>query len=454
MAPTSQISVVPAFTLFPLRLTLEQSRPLDPRSHPSVRAYRPDLDRAWLHSAGFETTLEAGCAYARGPFRAQLAWRGAWGEHLPARGRLEEATIAWRTSHFAARVGRASIRWAPAAEADLLVSANARPLDHVRFSARSDRLRRLGGLLTGVFDAESFLACLDDPHREVPNPLLWGMRAGWTPNAWLRIEAQRTIMLGGAGRGERFTPRDVWDIFWGRGEGSAADATGPEHFSHRESDSKFAWQTTLHPPEQGPWRLGLYDLEIFGVYAGEDRLSGLMPLAPGRAWGVRAHPTRSLAASFVYASTAVRENIWYHHKVYTDGYTYRGVPLGHPMGADAKTWQLGLFAQLSEGTLASLRIAREKRGIYAIARGIEPGGHWRWAVTLCAPGPRLGRAADVADGTPTTRITATLGGATAWGSELISGRLAEGFARLAIEWVPGGQPLAIDRALVWGDGGE
>jgi hypothetical protein len=433
--------------LAPLRLdrtvfTLTQSRPF------SGTSYLPDLDMGWRHSAGLEAALETGALLTHGPFRAHVQWRGAWGRELPARGRFGTAYLAWVSPRFDIRIGRASIHWAPATGADLLISMNARPLDHLRVCVRSGR----APWTRGVFDAETFLAYLDDRNREIADPLLWGMRAGWSAPAWLRIEMQRTILMGGWGRGERLTPRDIWNIFWAQGEGKSGEAPGPGYFSHRETDQKFAWQVSLRPPEPG--RFGLHDFEVFYVYAGEDRLHALLPMAPGRSGAIRAHFTPALAASFEYASTAPRENMWYRHKVYTDGYTYRGVCLGHPMGTDAKCWQLRLAAAPAEGLIAVLSVMREWRGIHAIARGIEPGGHWQWELSLSAPGPRIGWSGTMPDPPASTRITATLGGATAWGSDLDAGRLTEGFARISIAWDPRACAPALNRSILWGDGEE
>ncbi len=279
------------------------------------------------------------------------------------------------------------------------------------------------------------MAYLDDPHRELPYPLLCGMRGTWHATSWLDIGAQRTILLGGGGRTQRLTVEDLWQILTGQGEGEAGPAAGPEHYAERDTDQKFAWQIDVHPRAWAR-RCGLHDLEAFWLYAGEDRFNGLVPMAPARSFGVRVHPTERLAASFVHVKTVDDLNFWYHHKVYVDGYSYHGVIMGHPMGGDAERWACGLFASPDGEQILSVRLVRERRGFFRDGRGLTAGGFWMWIIGVEAPGPGVQLAAD-------------LGATWAWGGDRESDRLAEGFARVSIVW-PRRASLAIDRARLWG----
>lgn len=416
----------PSWTLTTLDLSLTHSRPL------AGDAWVEEEARGRRMSPGTQGDLGAGLAYARGRWQAGLLWRGRWGEDLEAQGRFDEAFVLLRLAGISARLGRAPILWAPARYADLLVSAHARPLDHLRLTGAARRLPGIGG----GGEAETFVAYLDDAHRAIPHPLLWGMRARWSPIPELSLEAQRTILMGGAGRTRKLTAGDLWDIFIARGEGTSGAAPGPEHFSARETDQKFAWQGVVRMPQRTARALRLREAEGFYIYAGEDRFAGLLPMAPARAWGLRVHPAAGWALSFVRASTACRENIWYRHKAYTSGYTYRGFGLGHPMGSDAKGWELGFFARLGGGDFLAARLARETRGHYNVARGIVPGGHWRWSASLSSA---TGRA----------RVTAEVGAATAWGGDLDGSRPAEGIARVSVSLVrPAARP-AERESLGW-----
>lgn len=416
-----------SFDLDTLGLTLTQSRAL------AGDTWTDDFDRGWRTSSGTQAAATAGFSLHRARWRARLLWSGRWGESLPAQGRLEEAWLEYREARLRLRAGRAPLHWAPARAADLLISTHARPLDHALVSTRREQLP----LVPGGGLAETFVAYLDDRHRAVPFPLLWGMRARWSPLDWLSLEAQRTILLGGAGRTEKLSASDVWDIFLGRGESTSGEAPGPEHFSPRETDQKFAWQLVARLPRRVADRLGVRQAEGFYIYAGEDAFRGLRPMAPARAWGLRVAPSPRIAAGLLRVSTACRENIWYWHKVYLDGYRYRGYALGQPMGGDARLWQFDLAATLSGGLLASVEIAREERGIHNIERGVLPGGHWRWSCACSVPGPGV-------------RIHTRLGAATAWGADRSGRRPAAGYVQVGVSLAREQGVARPDRLALWG----
>ncbi|MCK4412088.1 MAG: hypothetical protein KAY32_00955 [Candidatus Eisenbacteria sp.] len=394
-----------------------------------------DEEQGWWRSTAGELSFETGVRLRRGGLRGALRWRGALGEHLSARGRLLEVWLGWRTAHWYLRAGRIPVHWGPAGGA-LLISHQAAPLAQVSLRTEGWSLPGVGGRL----GAGSFLGYLDDAQRVVPYPLLWGMHATYAPRAWISAGARRTILFGGAGRGSRLTPRDLWHIFWGQGEGSSAEVAGPELFPARESDQKFAWHACLHPQDWVQRRLGLHDLEMVYTYAGEDRFSGIAPMAPARSFGARLHPGPRLALALLRVVTVVKRNIWYHHKLFLSGYSYRGIALGHPMGGDARGWRSGLWMMAGDDLLLGLRVDREERGFEKPQR-VAPGGFWRWCLeSTTSIGPH--------------RLLVALEGAAPWGADRGSERLAESLVLVELRWGAGPLSPAIGREVVWGGGGE
>jgi hypothetical protein len=401
----------------------------------SGRRLLRDEDLGWWRSGGTEVTLEAGLRLRRGGLQGGLQWRGALGEHLTARGRLLAAYLGWRGAHWSLRAGRIPVQWGPAGGA-LLLSRQAVALDQIALGTSGWRLPLAGGRL----GASTLLGYLDDGDRTVPYPLLWGMEASYVPCEWLILGARRTILFGGAGRTQRLTAGDLWRIFWGQGEGSSAPAPGPDAFPARESDQKFAWHATLHPTAWSRRCLGIADLEAFYTYAGEDRFQGLVPMAPARAFGMRLHPSPRFALAGLRAKTVVERNIWYHHKIFLDGYTYRGVALGHPMGGDARAWRFGCWLLPAPDLLLGLRVDREERG-YEKPERVAPGGFWRWNLESTAV-------------VGSHRVVVSLEGSTPWGADRESERLAEALVSLELHWGAGPLPKAIGREEVWGATGE
>lgn len=390
--------------------------------------WRRDFDGGTICSGDGELRILQRLAASWGGWQAGLAWQGQIGAHLTARGELREAWVAYRAGRVTFGFGRRTRLWAPAAAGELLISPHARSLDQVWFETGSWRLSHAGRL-----SAESFLGYLDDCQRVVPYPLLWGMRASWEPRSWLRLEAQRTIMLGGGGRTQRLTTEDWIDMFIVRAENLRAEPYPPS-----ESDQKFAWHAVVELGQLAR-PIGLEDLELFGTYAGEDAFDGIAPSAPAKSLGIRLKPVATTALWFVFARTTDDRQHWYHHKIYRSGYTYRGVWMGHPMGGDAKSWRGGLVCAQG-GILWSLDLRRERRGYFWDRCGTYPhvaGGVWQGAVGART---RLGRVA----------VELEIGAAQAWGGLVAEERLAEGIAVLSLTWCANRSWGVIDGDWRWG----
>jgi hypothetical protein len=89
-----------------------------------------------------------------------------------------------------------------------------------------------------------------------------------------------------------------------------------------------------------PWLRGG---RLYAEYAGDDALQGVPPLpsSPARAFGLELVGGPAL----VRVEAALNDDdtgLWYWHYLYTDGYTYRGKVMGHPMGGDSRS----VFADL------------------------------------------------------------------------------------------------------------
>lgn len=292
-----------------------------------------DLDDGWSRGDGMGIRLETG--YRR-PFGKHVVLRariraGAMAG-VPDRIRLLEGGVWGVTGPVGWAVGRQRFFWSPSTETSLLLSDNAKPLDAVAL-----RSSRPWGLPWGLgrIQWETFLAYLDDPHRAIPHPLLWGSQFYWRPFSSLRLEIRRTILFGGAGRSQKLTPGDVIDILFGRDEnlpGQDRDIS--------DSDQLLSYAVRWRWPLPNTTRLwahslGFRDLEIFYEYAGEDAIKNGFPTAVAHHLGLRAE-YKDWEAMGVYVETVDATNTWYEHVVYESGYRYRGRILGHPPGGDTR----------------------------------------------------------------------------------------------------------------------
>lgn len=396
------------------------------------RVWEAQFDQGGRWSDGLAAGLVGGLSARNRWGEVALSWRGRGGEHTAFKGTLLTAWGGLRLGPATLGVGRRSISWAHAPGAALLISRHAPPLDHGLVAVEGAELPRIGG----HGRAESFLAYLDEGDRAVPYPLLWGMRLYWEPAAWLHLEAQRTILMGGGGRTQKLTAGDLVDIFLGRGEG----AEGPV-YEPSDTDQKFAYLIEVSPREWARDHLGLHDLSLYWFYGGEDRFACLAPMAPGRTYGLHLAPSRPFSLDVEYTNTADDENIWYWHKVYRSGYTYDGFILGHPLGPDARRWRGRITVR--DGTDRSfwLEGIREQRGIHREGASWLPvpaGGFWRFEGGI----GRVFRG---------RKLEVTVGAQTTWGGDRTAEHQMLGYLRIEADILKSGSGRSDQgRALLRG----
>jgi hypothetical protein len=228
--------------------------------------------------------------------------------------------------------------WGDGQSGSLLLGRTAPPLEMVRFrSARPWRFPGLGE--RGRIQASIFLAYLDDRYRTIPFPLLQGTRVEWEPTSFLRLNAARTILFGGAGRTKRLKADDLWDIWWGRDE----NVVGVRDVSDSDQKASLGFELRLPPKLRlAPWVNGA---RFFYEYGGEDSFEGILPTTVAHHYG---GSLSSLGwTGFVeLLETTDDANTWYtDHTVYGSGsYFYRGYLLGHPFGPDARGGQIRLWS--------------------------------------------------------------------------------------------------------------
>ncbi|MBU2692158.1 MAG: capsule assembly Wzi family protein [Candidatus Eisenbacteria bacterium] len=294
---------------------------------------RRDLYDGWVVGEGGGCVLETGYRIPVGShFVTRLRIRASAHGTDPDRVRVLEGGLWGATGPLAWSLGRQRFFWSSTPETSLLLSNNAAPFDALSLGSRRDwgLPLNLGGLRWQLL-----LAYLDDEHRVIPFPLLWGMRGSWNPAPQFSLELKRTVLFGGAGRTERLTPGDLLNLFLARGENLPEGERGPA-----DSDQKLSyalrWRWPLpHFARIYAHQWGLQDLEISYEYGGEDALRRGFPTATGRLIGIRTR-IRGWDISGTYAETVDDANRWYEHVVYESGYRYKGWVMSHPPGGDGR----------------------------------------------------------------------------------------------------------------------
>lgn len=304
-------------------------------------SFRPEADGLRLREA-FSGTFDQTSQWAM-PGRAELdlAFRlqaedgGPWTLRLP-----ELALRIPVTQRTSLTLGKARRRWGTGELGNLLLGRSAPPrwqvgVSRSRRGSPDPRLSLDSRSDLAGWDADLFLSYLDDDHRTIPDPLLAGHSVSLAPRSWIEVTVARTILFGGEGRTGRLTARDLWNIALARNE-NVRGARGPG-----DSDQKVSYRAACALPRDRAARIGLDQARAFYEYAGEDALKNLVPTARARHFGASLQRGGNHLA-VEYASTHTGANRWYSHTIYRDAYFYRGLPLGLPMGGDARAYYVHL----------------------------------------------------------------------------------------------------------------
>lgn len=341
---------------------------------------------------GLTATIEAGGAanagtHARLAVRPRLSLAGG-----VARVTWLEALLSLRAGGAALDLGRTRLWLGPARYGSLLLSNNAHPLDLVHAHAGGSTANSLPLLSTlRSLRGGAAVAWLRETDRDYANPNLGVLYLVSAWSDWLEIDLHRTMLFGGEGRGFRVSWESLADLLFARGSENSLDP------AENLSDQLAAFAFVVRPDLLlARWTdAALIDeggVRAFYEYAGEDNLDGWIPQNPGIATGLTVW--RREWELHAELSVNRKDTVpWYTHSIYRSGYRYRGVILGHHMGADASDATLALTAPLPCGR--RLRALADRRATLFTERD-QPATEWSLAASVENLW-RRGRAALAAD---------------------------------------------------------
>ena len=249
--------------------------------------------------------------------------------------RWTRASAVLRVAGARVTLGREPRWWGPGRLHEVMISTNARPGDGIEIA--TDGAPKLGVL--GHVRGSVFVSYLDDRHRPSAFPLLFGHRTAWRPASWVELGAERTIMLGGVGRTENYTGRDLVNIFLGRNENTTT------YDGFRDTDQKVGFDVSITPTALARAIPGVRGLRGFYRYAGDDGFVGLLPSRVSHHYGFSVSAGSSRLEAEYFESVA--SGVWYWNNEYPAGYTYRGDFLATDLGWDARSLRVRLTHAVS-----------------------------------------------------------------------------------------------------------
>jgi hypothetical protein len=253
-------------------------------------------------------------------------------------------------------VGRDALWWGPGYHGSLLLSNNALPLDLIKLSSATPFQLPWIFRYLGYFDLTFFLSQLEK-HRDFPHAKLMGMRIDWSPFSFLELGVSRVIQFDGKGR-PSYGFSDYLEVL------GAGKENQPGKFDNNQIASLDATLRLKNIDHYFP----LADsLVLYGEYGGEDMAgekSGIgFPYKAGVIGGILLQDFLTVGGLDLRAEYARTKQVWYRHGVYTSGYTYKGVILGHHMGGDADDLYLRLSHWLNKNLQVALDFDQERHGL-------------------------------------------------------------------------------------------
>jgi hypothetical protein len=278
------------------------------------------------------------------------------------------------------KAGRDSERLGQGYFGSLLLDDNAPTMDLWRVRTEEPLflpgfLGRVGGFRFTVFNGYLSDDTPSPPDRRygsgvapVRDPRLLGMRFSYHPTSWFDLGFTRVVFYGGKGREKYDSPKDWWKLI------SGSDEHAFEGESRRyDNEGHASYDLTLRLPflnGVGPLKGGKIYWELAGTDGGPTEFTGrwerhnmlgFIPfelLRRGYLGGfmISTGPTE---VRWEYAKT---DAAWYNHSLYPQGFTYRGRPLGHPMGGDAWSTSAEVSRYIGTGWRTSLAGEVSERG--------------------------------------------------------------------------------------------
>ena len=271
-----------------------------------------------------------GCVFAQLALQRQVSVQGDYWS-------WDGSALSWRIDeHWRVGAGRIARHWGPGWDGSLILGTAARPIPSLSVDAATgplDHSRWWWWL--GEVDASAFFGRLEDERDDYDRPFLMGVRLVVRPWPWLELAVSRTAMWGGDGRSNsaRTFLRSVL----------ARD----HHCNGTDCSNQPGNQLGGYDMRLGldAWLPGV---ALYGQLVGEDSRPDDIPVPAQNMYlaGVDWRHAGAMAFfewtdSLTNAGGRAHPGVAYNHSIYTDGYRYKGQPLGHWSDGDTNLWSVG-----------------------------------------------------------------------------------------------------------------
>ncbi|MBI5469367.1 MAG: capsule assembly Wzi family protein [Deltaproteobacteria bacterium] len=276
-------------------------------------------------------------------------------------GKLLQGYLTFDLAGVELEAGRDSMWWGAGYHGDLLLTNNAAPFDMIKVSSARPVLLPWKLKYLGLFKPTFFLTHLEKD-RDFPRASLLGMRLDFKPTPRFQIALNRVFIFGGEGR--RSLNLGEWaKVFFVSDSADHADSPiNGDQLASIDASYVYASENSYIP---------FSGLKLYTEWGAEDS-SGHTKTPTGRAnlYGVFVSgpfwmPDVDLRVEWANTARNARYGpLWYEHGVYTDGYRYNGLVIGHHMGGDAQDLFLRAQYHGDNGKQIGVEYDTERSGIH------------------------------------------------------------------------------------------
>jgi hypothetical protein len=249
-------------------------------------------------------------------------------------------------------IGKVPLWWGQGYNGTLVLTDNMEPLTMIRFYKESPFEIALPLKQKWLISYDFFVSELEH-NRELPNPIIWGIRFGFKPIPSWEIGIARTAIFGGGDRPVNLN--SIFNSVTGIGENTSKES-GDQIAGIDTSYKGKLWKQPfliygeIYGEDQSKW-FPYKNAVIFGLYLPE-----ILDF-PGNTLRVEYADNTGFLQSDLY-------DVWYTHHIYTDGYTYKGRIIGHGMGTDADNFLLKWERYLSADARGFFSFERNRLGLF------------------------------------------------------------------------------------------
>jgi membrane-associated phospholipid phosphatase len=261
-------------------------------------------------------------------------------------GRLIEGYLKVKWNNVALRVGRESIRWGPGYHGSMLFSNNAPPLDQVRIGTAEPIILPWLFKYLGPVRLELLYARLEE-ERDFPHTVLGAWRIDMAPFPFLELGAARLVQFNGRGR-PSLNPADYL---------LALFASSDDPNSKFNTNQIYSLDATLRLHDVDRVFPLSRDLTLYTEMGVDDTCCDnvIWPLKPAYLVGLYLPNLFGRDDTELRVEWAATTSFSFTHGIYTTGYSFKGSPIAHFIGARGQE----LYIRTAERILPNLQIGTE-----------------------------------------------------------------------------------------------